>query len=381
MGALAPRVLVVSGSYGAGHDAAAHEVRRCLEGAGHAVDLADVADLLPWRLGHLLRRTYFAQLGAVPGTWRTLLGLLDRREGPARVLGDAVTWLLGVLPARRLLAQVRPGTVCVVATHPFAALALGRLRRRGRLAVPAVTYLTDPSVHRLWVAEGVDHHIALHAAAARQARRRGAAGVRLVRPPAPASCERTPSASEVAALRAAWGVPEGRPVALVVGGSEGVGELEGAATDLLATGLVTPVVACGHNEALRARLRAVPGVVALGWSDGLAPALVAADVVVHNAGGFTTLEALHLGRPLVSYRCVPGHGEDNAAALAGDGLASWPRCPEALPAALAQALDGVGRRDASGWRTRPELLAALPVRPERGAQGRVEPRVGRPVPA
>jgi hypothetical protein len=43
-----------------------------------------------------------------------------------------------------------------------------------------------------------------------------------------------------------------------------VGELYASALDLLATGLVTPVVACGGNDRLREQLEAVPGVVALG---------------------------------------------------------------------------------------------------------------------
>ena len=64
--------------------------------------------------------------------------------------------------------------------------------------------------------------------------------------------------------------PADRPVALVVGGSCGVGDLEASAIDLLATGLVTPVVACGTNDRLRQRLDAVPGVIALGWRDDMA---------------------------------------------------------------------------------------------------------------
>ena len=352
----ADRVLVVSGSYGAGHDAAAREVRRCLEADGHVVEILDVALLFPLRLGEVLRRAYFAQLDAVPTSWRLVLRALERRDGAGGALASAATGLLSRLPARRLLAAVPPGTVAVISTHPFASLALGRLRRTGRLAAPVTTYLTDASVHRLWVADGVDRHVAIHPEAERQARARGAADVRLVQPLVkPAAVP--PSAAGLV-LRRAWDVPAERPVALAVGGAEGVGDLEAAARDLRDTGLVTPVVVCGRNDDLRRRLAEVRGVLALGWLDGLTEAIAASDLVVHNAGGFTTLEALHLRRPLVSYRCLPGHGEENARALEADGLAAWPRTKVDLAGVVAEALAGAAL-PASPWHRRDRLVDAL----------------------
>jgi UDP:flavonoid glycosyltransferase YjiC (YdhE family) len=65
--------------------------------------------------------------------------------------------------------------------------------------------------------------------------------------------------------------------------------------------------------------------------------LRAADVVVHNAGGLSSLEALASGIPLVSYRCLPGHGVANAAAMERLGLSAWPRTPGELSSVLAAA--------------------------------------------
>ena len=44
-------VVVVSGSYGAGHDAAADALAHQLRAAGHVVRRLDVAEELPWRIG------------------------------------------------------------------------------------------------------------------------------------------------------------------------------------------------------------------------------------------------------------------------------------------------------------------------------------------
>ncbi|MEO7070492.1 MAG: hypothetical protein ABI131_08370, partial [Nostocoides sp.] len=56
----------------------------------------------------------------------------------------------------------------------------------------------------------------------------------------------------------------------------------------------------------------------------------AVDAVVQNAGGSTSLEALAAGCPVVSYRCLPGHGETNAVALSHAGLAPWAKSPADL---------------------------------------------------
>ena len=55
-------VVVVSGSYGAGHDAAADALAHQLRAAGHVVRRLDVAEELPWRIGALLRWLYFTPI-------------------------------------------------------------------------------------------------------------------------------------------------------------------------------------------------------------------------------------------------------------------------------------------------------------------------------
>jgi len=311
-------VSIVTGSYGAGHDAAARELARHFRDAGCDVSVHDVAELLPCRLGPLLRRAYYAQLRMWPGSWDTTL----RRLEPGRWLHRAATdgLSLGAGPVARAVA----GADLVVTTHPFGAQALGHARRRGWLSAPAVTYLTDASVHALWVHPDVDAHLAIHEVAAEQARAYGvrAVAVRPMVPPLRAAPDPL-AALEIVGLRA-----------LVVGGSLGIGELEESARDILATGLMTPVVVCGTNAALKARLDAMPGVVALGWRDDVPALLASSDCVVQNAGGFTSLEALQSGAPVITYRPIPGHGRANADCLDRAGLVPWARGLDELGAAL-----------------------------------------------
>ncbi len=321
----AARVAVVTGSYGAGHDAAARELATRLRGIGCEVETHDIVDLLPWRLGRFLRSAYYTQVRRVPGSWGTTLRLLE----PGRRAYGLVTRLLA-LAARATAAAVGDCDL-VLTTHPFAVQALGEARATGLLACPAVTYLTDSSVHALWVHPGIDLSLAIHRVAADDARRWGAVAA-VVSPLVP---QRTPAPGDDPL--ASLAVVGSR--ALVTGGSLGIGQLEEACRDILATGLMTPVALCGRDDALRRRLSTVPGVIALGWRDDLDALLAASDCVVQNAGGFTSLEALASGVPVITYRPIPGHGEANSANLEKAGLVPWARNPDDLALLLAAAKD------------------------------------------
>ena len=330
----AAEIHVISGSFGAGHDAAAREIAIRLTAEGHLVRVWDIVDFFPARLGRLLRAAYLKQLQLSPSSWGALL----RRLEPSGLLHRVVTRALAITSRR--LAAVAAGSDLVISTHPFASQALGRLRSRGRLPVPVVTYLTDLSVHSLWVHRGVDLHLALHEVAARQARSWGGEAT-VIDPLVPRTLPGLlPEPGLAADHRASWGLAPDARIALVVGGSMGIGELASAAADIAATGLAVPVVVCGHNAALVRRLADIPGVVALGWRDDLPALLAAADCVIQNAGGFTSLEAMAAGVPVITYRCLPGHGMSNAEALQEAGLVPWARGVDDLRQLLVAALAG-----------------------------------------
>src|SRR5689334_20298894 len=84
------RVAIVSGSYGAGHDAVASEISRRLTEAGALVTAYDVAELLPVGMGRLLKRAYYAQIRRAPATWGTTLSCVE----PGRSLHHLAVSLL-----------------------------------------------------------------------------------------------------------------------------------------------------------------------------------------------------------------------------------------------------------------------------------------------
>ncbi|HEY1486261.1 MAG TPA: hypothetical protein VGF84_09155 [Micromonosporaceae bacterium] len=353
-------ILLISASFGGGHDVAARRIADQLGGLGYGTRVVDLLSLLPGGLGPALRHGYRVQLGLAPASWTWMCDA----SGRPRVGGAAAT--LARLAAPRLLDLITADTAAVVSTYPLASQLLGQLRSSGELAVPAVTVLTDMSVHRLWINAGVDGHVAMHPVAAAAAHRLGARGV-TIGGPLVSNAFRPAADGEQRAARITLGLPTNRPLALVAAGSWGVGQLARSAIDIEATGLATPVVACGRNRAGRMRLATAGIGIPLGWIDDMPGLFHACDVVVQSGGGLSAQEALACGKPVLTYRCLPGHGRSNAAALDEAGWAPWVRGTTGLEVALAGT---IGRHATALDRCTPraaDLIAAImnPRMPER----------------
>lgn len=341
-----PRIAIISGSMGAGHDGVAAELARRLAAAGHPVDRHDVLELLPPALAGMLVDGYTHSLRLAPWAYRTVMAAVDRAAAArlvARTCRAAET---------RLLAALHPDTAAAVSTFSLASQSLGRLRCTGRLPVPVITYLTDPAVHRTWIAPGSDAYLTPYVTAAAAARRFGAATVRVVSPAVSPDFHPACGRDEIAATRTSFRLPAADRLALIVAGSLGLGNPARTAREVLDTGLATPVVVCGRHTLLRRQLSGIPGVHALGWVDQMPSLMRAADLIIDNAGGLTCLEALTTGLPVLMYRPLAGHGHANAAQLDAAGLVPWVRDPADLRPALAAAL--AGRRQGA---TAAEMLA------------------------
>jgi processive 1,2-diacylglycerol beta-glucosyltransferase len=349
------RVVIVTASVGAGHDGAAREWARRLREHGFEVDTHDFLKVLPGVLGRWVRDIYEAMLHLAPSGYTLVFWLTALPRGAALV-------------RRALLAPVRsrvrrlmpPDTVAVLSTYPLASQVLGQLRSRGQLTAPTATFLTDFSVHRLWVAPGIDAHFAVHDISAAQARALGATNVMVTGPLVSEGFRPADPATRLLA-RQRFGLPASGRLALLVAGSWGVGDVERTAADIMRTGVALPVVVCGRNTALRERLTELGLGHPVGWVDDMPELMRAVDVLVENAGGLTSLEAMASGLPVATYRPIPGHGRTNAAALDQAGVSSWIRDEAALSPALTDLMEGArGRRQRE---TALALFAAEPAGP------------------
>ncbi|MET8773154.1 galactosyldiacylglycerol synthase, partial [Streptomyces sp. NPDC004658] len=125
-----------------------------------------------------------------------------------------------------------------------------------------------------------------------------------------------------------------RPPVLLSAGAWGAASRPAATAGLLAAAGYLPVVLCGRNERLRARVSREPGVLALGWVDDMPGLLAACHALVDNAAGQTAVQALATGLPVIAHRPLPGHGTDGVRRMAELGLTELAPDASALLAAL-----------------------------------------------
>jgi UDP-N-acetylglucosamine:LPS N-acetylglucosamine transferase len=341
------KVLILTASMGAGHDGVAHEVARRFEECGYQPEVLDLLELLPLALGSLLRTFYLLQLRWTPWLYEIIYRVWFQSHGRRDAPVSPVT-VLAERRLRRWIADNKP--VLAVSTFHLCSTVLGDLRRQGALTVPTVTVVVDFAVHHRWTDSDVDLHLCLHPRSAEEARQLGAPRVTA---PGPIVCPRfTHPAWDRRSARASLGLAPEVRVVLIVAGSWGAGDVVGTVDVIRRCPRLTPLVVCGADDRLRQRLRqrARPGENArvMGWVGDMDRLMAAADVVLENAGGLTCMEALALGRPVVSFRPLPGHGRANVEAMAEAGLVNYVRRPEDLVVTLEQAEMGAPLSHAEG---------------------------------
>lgn len=331
------RIVLLTAGVGAGHDGPAREIARRVTALGHDADVVDLIELAPLRLGKLFCALFHAQLRWAPHSWGRMFRAME--------LSTGLPWL-----ARRLVAVVtrrvaftlnetrgQPAADVVVGTFPAAGHVVDRARTLG-VSAPAVIYITDPAVHRLWIADTVDLYLTTWHSSAEDVSRHTDTTVLTVAPAVrPEFSDPGPAPDGRGKKRQAMGLPPGR-LALLSSGSWGVGDVHRTALDVLKCTDFTPVVVCGRNSDLRDALAAVPGVVALGWVQDMAELMRSCDVAVLNSGGLTLAETAVCGLPVVHYRPLDGQGIANARFCEATGYASWPRTASELAAAMRRAV-------------------------------------------
>jgi UDP-N-acetylglucosamine:LPS N-acetylglucosamine transferase len=146
----------------------------------------------------------------------------------------------------------------------------------------------------------------------------------------------------------------------------------------------TPVVLCGRSESLCRSVRQIPGAIPVEWIDDMPAAMAAADVLVDNNCGMSAKEALAVGLPIVTFRPIPGHGRDDAAALERLGATQVVEDEAGLLGAIDRVVDDELVRDQRIRRGRAlfvadaaELLEEQLARPSYDAAGAVAAGVSR----
>jgi UDP-N-acetylglucosamine:LPS N-acetylglucosamine transferase len=323
---LGKRLLIVGSSMGAGHMTAAKALACATEQAGGQARVTDYLELPAGPQGRLTRGLYRGMVTKAPWIYESIMRAWMRQPRVWDYFAS-IGQRAYIRGLQRELSKYEPDMV--VSTYNLAGQLLGRLRRAGRLEIPAIAYVTDAGAHPYWVAPGVDLHLAPLAATAERLRALGASPVQTVAP-----LVAPPSPLTTAQARQRLGLDPDERIALVNGGSWGVGAIEETARQVSRMG-VTACVLCGNRSPLRQRIDVMPGCHAIGWTDEVPTWIKAADVVIDSAAGATGWETIVAERPLIVHKPLAGHGRLNAVTLRTAGLATVTCTGEELAAAVA----------------------------------------------
>jgi processive 1,2-diacylglycerol beta-glucosyltransferase len=337
----APRVLILTASYGAGHNRVAEALAREFRRAGASPLVVDHFHVLVHPTFDAVTQVlYAAVLRRTPALWRLAYWWGDQLRGDSPLLLGANH--LGTARLARLLDGVAPDHV--VSVHPTPAAALSFLARRGR-PIPAHTaVLTDFVAHGQWISSRVDRYCAPADAVAEALARRAAPPGRVTATGIPVGHEFAQPRDGAAVRRAMGWSPRERLVLVMAGSAGGLGRLEEATRVIAALSPRCQAVAvAGRDEALRRRLAAaVAGtggrLRVVGFADNVRDLMAAADVIVTKAGAVTAAEALAAELPVVCFGSLAGHEARNQRFLVGAGAALAARSPEDLAGVLASLL-------------------------------------------
>jgi UDP-N-acetylglucosamine:LPS N-acetylglucosamine transferase len=323
-------VLLVSARMGAGHQGAAAELARRMSARGHEPVIVDFLDAFPRLLAEAWERFYRYQLRYAPDSYEKSYQLFYRH--PA--LWEPFVSFERMLAGRRVMRWIRDvDPDVIVSTYSFATLVLGRLREEGALDVPVANYLTDFGVHPRSVHPAVDLDLALHEWPARAATALTARATTVAGPVVGPVF--TDGPGRRADGRRLLGVGDDERLVLVAAGSWGVGERVAETVGaIVRSGRFRVATVCGTDHRLRRRMERDGLDIVIGWTDRMPELMAAADVVVENAGGLTSLEAFASGTPVVTFRPIPGHGRDNVKGMLAAGVTTAPADEAELLTAL-----------------------------------------------
>jgi processive 1,2-diacylglycerol beta-glucosyltransferase len=351
--ATAPRVLILSASYGSGHNAAARALEAALQSAGAQTRVVDhFRELVHPAFDRWSRRLFNLLLYRAPLPWALAYWIGDRLPASSGLVFGMGS--LGAGGLRTLLDSFRPDVV--VSTHPTPAGAMSDLRRHGLTRVRHALVYTDFTVHRQWLHPVVDLYCVPAEGIRTLLIARGVPPERVLATGLPVRPEFDEPADQAVA-RQALGLDPGRPVVLVMAGALGwTGRLPAAARVLRDLALpLQAVIVAGRDQQLAHSLREIirgvgPHMRVLGYTPEIRQLMAAADLLVTKAGGVSLAEAIACELPTICFGSLAGPEKRNERFVVEAGAALRARSAAELSSAVDHALSDPSALKALGQR-------------------------------
>jgi UDP-N-acetylglucosamine:LPS N-acetylglucosamine transferase len=305
------RILILTASFGDGHNAAARNLRDALEQISPEVEVT-VTDLYERgykRFNGVARRAYLGVVRYAPTLWAGLFKLVNRAP-----------WLtesgVGLGPLRESLAGLLEATRpdCVISTYPtYAQVIQTMFRDPGERPFRLVTVVTDAgSINSVWYRAPSDRFVVCDDETAAVLARGGVPKANIYAlgfPVSPRFAERPSDAAQTPR--------PGEPIRVLYVINTGQQKAGKAIDRLLEIPRVEVTVTVGRHAELKEKLakrhrRHGDRLQLLGWTNQMPELLMRNHLVIGKAGGAAVQEALAARCPMIVNQVIPGQETGNA---------------------------------------------------------------------
>ncbi|MCL6636936.1 MAG: glycosyltransferase [Alicyclobacillus sp.] len=319
------RLLILSATYGEGHQQAAYAVRDAVMAMQPEteVQIVDYIRAVHPVLDSVVRYCYLKSVRFAPALYGWFYK--GTSQIPPSSLIQRQLNSLGIDEMEATLHEFQPDVV--LSTFPTPAGVVSHLKQQGRTRVPSAVVITDHAIHSQWIHPWTDMYFVGSDYVRHGLVARGIPGEAIqvtgipVRPAFHQRFDRL-------ALCHKLGLSPQLPTVLVMAGAYGVmGDVEQICAELFHWPQPLQVlVVTGRNARMKAHLDellpdASNRVRVYGFVHDIWELMAVSDLMLTKAGGLTISEALALQLPMLLYRPIPGQEVQNAKFLVRQGVA------------------------------------------------------------
>lgn len=318
------RVLILTASFGAGHNQAAYAVQEAIRERNAVAEVVDYVSLLNPALRSFAKFSLIQGVQKAPSLYGLFYKSMSRIE-PDSPLQRYVNHI-GITRIQEYIEFFAPDVI--VSTFPTPMGVVGELRRTGEIDIPNVAIVTDYTAHRQWFHEYADHYFVATSEVKTDLVSYGIAqeaidayGIPLRRKFNAEAVHDLLTRKE--SIVTELGLAREKPVVMLMGGGSGVlADASDWETFIPESGMQY-IVVCGQNRRMEKRFLTLANhqVKVYGFTSDIDRLMAASDVIVTKPGGLTLTESMTMRVPMILYRPIPGQEEMNAAFATRAGVA------------------------------------------------------------
>jgi UDP-N-acetylglucosamine:LPS N-acetylglucosamine transferase len=342
------RILILSASFGDGHNTAARSIRDAIElsGVPTTTELLDLFEVASPRLNAVMKKAYQNIVRFAPALWSRVFAVFDNPK-------LFVPQIRSMRKIRNALGEIlrKSNPDVVVSTYPVYSHLIAELFRAKERSFRLVTVITDSiSVCAAWFYAPSDVLVVADEATAGVLRDKGVPAEKIK----PLGFPVSPVFARGPGFPVAAPVNGAHPKILYVINT-GKSRAGHSLLRLLEIPNLNLTITTGRNAALKARLTHrlrdfSNRVQILGWTDEMPQLLMSHHMLIGKAGGATVQETIAAACPMIINQVIPGQEEGNAhliEMLGGGAVAkNMNEIPELVEKAFAD-----GAKQWFKWRT------------------------------